>query len=114
MNGESKRIIFKRMYVWKLALFGLVWGAILGLIFWPVTFLAAFFKIFQYYITVKSYNPNFGFSLSGLAKLFTVSAIIKPIIYSAIWGFFGGLIGGVIYNTLSRIGINLNWDLVEA
>ncbi len=110
MESESKRIIFKRIYVWKLALFGLVWGVVVGLIFWPVTTIVAFFNAFQYYIML---HPSWSFSFD-ITKFLTFRSIFYSIIYSAILGFLGGLVGGVIYNLLSRMGINLNWDLAEA
>jgi len=101
--GESERIVFKKFYVGRVSLFGLYYGAFLGLF---VAFVLFFI------ILLSSQAELFfqrWFNVEGISLAFMIGVISFVVI--AVLVLFSFILFSLSYNLISRMGGDIQFDL---
>ncbi|MBI3334758.1 hypothetical protein HYZ97_04700, partial [Candidatus Pacearchaeota archaeon] len=102
--GEVERIVIKRLYIGRAALFGLLYGAFLGIIMALVILASAFASsnVEGYAFLAEFLGPGFIFILAFLV-----------LIACAVLSCIGAVLTAVLYNLVSRFGGSMHLDLGE-
>lgn len=105
MTGERANLKIRKIFVLRTAVIGLIAGLLLG------TFLALFLILISFFSsnTLESLDIDMGnLALDGAI---TLSPVI--IFSSAIFGFFITLLGCLLYNFFSMIGLNIRFQIED-
>lgn len=103
--AEVQRVELKKIYVWRAALFGLLYGLVLGIIFSLIT-------IFLLAVGVNNITL-FGKNTSSLmaGAFITISVLI--IILTSLFSSLSCLMGAALYNLIAKLGGKIHLALVE-
>lgn len=101
-----ERIVFKRIYVGRAALFGLYYGIFIGLISAIIIFIMSIWSINT--LQSSSVGDAAGLETAGA----TLIAFIFFILYVVITPI-ASIIFALIYNLIAKIGGALHFDLME-
>ncbi len=104
-SKPTERIVLRKIYVWRAALFGLAYGFFLGLVL-----------VIPFYIVMIMTGESYFSDVSGINSLILESTFI----FSFIILFFYTLISGVmfaisalVYNLISKTGLRIHLGLAE-
>jgi len=104
--AEVQRVILKKIYVGKAAIFGLVWGAIMGLI-------SALFFIICAMFLADAISSSFGATFADLLVRSIITTSFLTFIFFALMGCLSSVIGASVYNLVSLVKIRVHMDFME-
>jgi hypothetical protein len=100
---ETERVKIRRFFIWKFTLTSFAFGIFIGLILTFILIIASSLGLGQIDILGKQFN----ILKSSFVTLFSIIILITfPLLFA-----FLGFLYSIFYNTLSRIGINLDLGL---
>ena len=101
--GERERIAIKKVYVWRAALFGLLYGLVLGTIF-----ISTVLGLLWWFSQSREIPPPPGVTGTGVVLIGLVSVLVFAVLSA-----LGGIAAGLLYNLSAKLGGALHVELEE-